>query len=153
MDGLLLNTEPFVAAALTDAAFDFAIGKLGSNGLPYLGNVDDVGLWSNGLSEGESKALYNLALQSELLYDLGAANLLFELHNSQTGSVVVNGKTWYFGTGLSGGLGVVQQLGGLYYLQLDPSGSGVFTLPAPEPATFWMLGLGLLALRKRQRRG
>ena len=152
MDGVLLGSQAFAASALTDAAFDFAIGKLGSNTLNYQGGVDDVGLWSNGLTGGEAIALYNLAQQSGLLYDLGAADILFELHNAQSGNAWINGKQWGYTTGLSLGIGVVQQINSQYFLQLDASGTGVFTLPAPEPATIWMLGLGLLALRRRATR-
>lgn len=151
MDGVLLGSQAFSASALTDAAFDFAIGKLGSITLNYQGGVDDVGLWSNGLTSGEAIALYNLAQQAGLLYDLGAADILFELHNAQSGTAFINGKTWGYTTGLSLGVGVVQQIGSQYFLQLDASGTGVFTLPAPEPATFWLLGLGLIALRRRTR--
>ena len=151
-DGALVGTQGFTASLLTDAPFDLAIGKLGSSTLNYQGDIDDVGLWGDDLTAGEAIALYNLAQQSELMYDLGTANELFELHNAGSGEQGIGGQRWAYTTGLTIGEGMVQKIDGRFFLQLDASGTGLQTIPIPEPATFWMLGLGLLALRRRARK-
>lgn len=117
------------------------------------GILDDVSLWSVALSAGESRALFSLADTLALNYDAAFASELFNLHNLASGSAVVDGTTWYYRTDLGGTLGDVVDLGGGdYALRLGDSGTGVSTIPIPEPASSVLLAFGLFALGAFRRR-
>jgi len=112
----------------------------------FKGTIDDVAVWHDGLTDGEAKALYTLATESSLQYDAGKADRLFTLHDAEGGVTSIDGRPWQYTTGLGSELelGVVTQIGEFYYLKLDPSGTGVTTLP--EPSSLLIFGLGFLGL-------
>jgi hypothetical protein len=117
------------------------------------GAVDDVSLWNVALSAGEARALFSLADTLPLNYDAAFASEIFNLHNLASGSAVVDGTTWYYRTDLGGTLGDVVDLGGGdFALRLDASGTGVSTIPIPEPASSVLLAFGLFALGAFRRR-
>ena len=77
---------------------------------------------------------------------LSKADRLFTLHDAEGGVTSIDGRPWQYTTGLGSELelGVVTQIGEFYYLKLDPSGTGVTTLP--EPSSLLIFGLGFLGL-------
>ena len=115
---------------------------------PSDSTVDDFGIFNTNIDGGVTNgvpnntglvaAIYNLGV-SNLKFDLGDVSQLFTVYGNQTGTATVNGLNWTYATGLSGGLGVLQQSGGNDYVQLDSGGGGV---EAP----------GLVAPRRCQRR-
>jgi len=106
------------------------------------GIVDDVGLWNTVLNDAEIRALYTLADNATLNYDLGDAQDLFDIHHAGLGaSADVAGRTWYHATGLGGGLGELVQSGGEFSLQLDACGSGVTTVPEPSSAMLLLISM------------
>jgi hypothetical protein len=108
--------------------------------------IEDVGIFNSNLDGGVTPngsggytpdniglvdAIYNLGV-SKLNYNLGAVNQLVTVYGNQsTAGSTINGLTWTYAIGLSGGLGVLQDVSGNYYVQLDGSGGGVEALAAP----------------------
>jgi hypothetical protein len=102
---------------------------------PSNSTVDDFGIFNTNIDGGVTNgvpnntglvaAIYNLGV-SKLNYDLGQMNQLFTVYGNGTGTATINGLNWtYVASGLSGGLGVLQNVNGDYYLQLDNNGGGV----------------------------
>ena len=146
----------------------------GPNDNGWYGGLSDLGLWNicltggvlntadqivnAGTTGGQISAMYNAptgsyaALQQ---YGVSAMDKLFTLYDGQLGSTttVTTGNstlTWkYVNSGLTGGSGVVGQLGnGQYYMQFDANGGGVETIATatPEPGTVALLASGLAGL-------
>ena len=163
LDGQLVGTSSFWDGTVDNAggSSDFTVGLARPDRAnawgDFDGQIDDLALYSDALTAAEANALYNLALESELNYDAGQAQQLFDFHDSMGagGSVTIDGLEWlYVDSGLDGGLGELGNSYYLYSLQLDPSGSGLVVL-APEPATvaIWlMLGLAVGGIVWRTRR-
>jgi hypothetical protein len=109
---------------------------------PSNSTVDDFGIFNTNIDGGVTNgvpnntglvaAIYNLGV-SNLKYDLGDVSQLFTVYGNQTGTATVNGLNWTYATGLSGGLGVLQQSGGNDYVQLDSGGGGVEALASLHP--------------------
>jgi hypothetical protein len=158
LDGVLQASSSWSGTIVTNA-LPFSIGKLGSAGYYYSGQIDDVGLWNTGLNDGEAIALYNLATSATFGYDLGVANQLFTVYEAQAGTVYLGGYRWEYKTGLTGTLGLPMPDGlGNYLLKLDGgTGTGAGLMASvPEPASVSLLSVGvlglLLAARGRRRR-
>jgi len=155
LDGALVASASF-AGSVSNNAHSFQIGKgYSGGGEPFLGSIDDVGYWTNGLIAGEAIALYQLGISSSLMYNAAQANSLFEVYHAAAGSDMVNGRNWAYATGLTGPLGIpVFGPNDLISLRLDDLGNGVLS-QIPEPSAFALLGLGAAALvvRARRRRG
>ena len=119
-------------------------GRNGTGGGDWLsGLLDDVAIWDTSvLTESQAKGLHNVAVESGLGYDAGEADQLIELHKSGSGSATVDGTAWFYVDGLTGNAGDLTAVDGGYVLQLDGN-SGVTTVP--EPGTFALIGVGLLA--------
>ena len=91
------------------------------------GVVDDVGLWNNGLTAAEARALYSLADTAALNYHLGYAEQLFAIQRAYAGSTTIGGLNWKASGSLGGNLGEVAESGGVYTLRLDDLGNGLTT--------------------------
>ena len=133
VDGILQETETnqYLGNAVTmNITGDIPV----SSNYAIDGVIDDVGLWNHVLTDAEARALYTLADNTTLNYGLGNAQDVFDIHNAGPGSSAdVAGRTWYYETGLSGGLGELVESGGEYHLQLDESGSGVYAAAGGGP--------------------
>ncbi|MCD4825225.1 MAG: LamG domain-containing protein [Phycisphaerae bacterium] len=148
VDGTMVYQRDAYNEAILAGDEGIELGKWGSN--YFAGQIDDAGIFSQGLTSGEAKAVNDVAAHT-LNYDLGESEQLFDLHSAGSGTATVDGRLWSYATGLTTTLGVVTQVGSDYHLRLDNSGSGV-TTPVPEPATMTLLMLGLpLALRRRRK--
>ena len=130
-------------------------------GRPWNGGIDDAGIFSEALSAEKISAIYSLATDSDLGYDLSESDLLFAtFEQGEMGdlnaSVEIDGTTWqYVDSGLPVGL---TGSSGMFSLGLNPtSGSGLQTLAVPEPAAIaiWtllgtaMLGFGFVRRRRQ----
>lgn len=146
VDGMLVDTQ---SGVLGLTAKDIMIGGDGYSTILFAGLLDDIGYWSSALTEGQAKSVYGLG-DSSLNYDLGAAQQLWDLQAAGTGSAEIGGLTWYPASGLSGGLGVVEESAGVFSVQLSADGGGVTTVP--EPASFVLLVLAALLGTLRLRR-
>ena len=144
------------------------IGTKNGTGNPWDGLIDDLGYWSEPLSDGEVRALFTLGLPTSLgsafglNYDQAEVELLFLAHRNQ-GAATVRGTPWVYADGLSalapGGTaaGDLFTSGGTTYLLLDGSGNGtglmIGRIIIPEPATcvIWTLLLLFAAGCARRR--
>ena len=159
LDGVLQTTAPVWSGTILNSTSSFSIGRLGDMaGLAFSGLIDDVGLWNDALSEGEAKAVYNVAIDPQLRFDLGVADQLFQIHDTGSGLLARAGVTWQYATGLGAyplGVPTHDSVGNIF-LRLDAAGTGVAGL-VPEPASIALLGFGFLLgvpalLRRRFRR-
>jgi hypothetical protein len=91
----------------------------GSASQPFVGQLDDVAVWSRGLDAGEVRALVSLASTAGLAYDAGDVDALLTAFTAQH-DVTVGGRAWtYVASGLTGGVGVVvEPTAGTYELNL-----------------------------------
>ena len=117
----------------------YIFGKFG--GGDYVGMLDDIAIWDEALTAGESEAIYNLAKHPALNYGAGDADTLFDLYAAGAGTAFIGDDVWTPATGLTGSPGDVVTVGGSLALVLDANGNGVLNT-VPEPAT---MGLAFLA--------
>jgi len=143
------NTKNIVLGTGT-SSLDETVGGFGS---PVNSMLDDVAIWDTVLTLGKIRSIDTTpTLLSG--YNTGDMNQLFTLFDSANPvtSLALNGKTWYYTSGLTGHAdGDAWNSGGFDYIQLA-SGTGVFSA-VPEPAT-WVLLAGTLTtviiLRRRR---
>jgi hypothetical protein len=121
-------------------------------------SLDDYGVYFGQLTDGEAAAVYNLAVEPDLLYDLGEADLLFNEFNDPNGGVTIGALTWTVFSGLSGIPGQVIKNGEgdftLFLTETAGLNNGIFPLESvPEPATIALvlvgLGIGVAGCRRR----
>ena len=161
VDGVLQTATLTWTGTITNSSSPFMLGRINYGSLWFSGQIDDVGLWDSGLSEGKAKAVYYLAVDPLLRLDLGGADRLFQLYDAGSGGSpqVFAGLTWKYATGLgSYPLGIpTRDAAGNVFLRLDNLGAGVAGM-VPEPESFLLLGVGGLAswmglFWRRRRRG
>lgn len=140
----------------TATGIDVRIGARQANTNDNLdGFIDDAGIFTESLSAEKIEAIFDLATNSELGYDLSDDDLLFATFEQGAGaSVDINGLTWQFvDSGLTPGL---TGSDGAFSLGLDAaSGAGLQTVAIPEPASvaIWsLIGLGLATFGYMRRR-
>lgn len=125
-----------------------------SGSLQYLeGALDDFGIWSVALTAPQVAGLYQFALDPALGYDLGMMQQLFDHHELGPGGgeLSLDGFwRWEFTDGLDTGLGLLTEQSGRYFFQLDAAGTGLTAIP--EPGTFALAALALIALLPFRRR-
>jgi len=138
----------------SDAVTDCTILGMGDNGTLYgfRGQLDDLGIWNLALSDAEVMALFTLADDPILSYDLGLAQVLFDIHHAGGGGTRIGSCVWQYAEGLATDLGVLTSPDGMHFsLRLDESGTGLVGV-IPEPATLSLLALGAVGLLARRRR-
>ncbi|HUS47955.1 MAG TPA: LamG-like jellyroll fold domain-containing protein [Phycisphaerae bacterium] len=97
-------------------------------GYTMVGDVDEAGVFSYALRPGQVIAIYSLAQDKDLNYNLSQVNQLIEMHKAKTGTIEIGGKTWeYVAGGLAGGLGKLDKKDGKSAVQLGDDGSGIKT--------------------------
>ena len=148
VDGAPAGISLHNANALGSAA-SFAIGAVspGNASESMSGLIDDVGVFSTSLTATEVAAIYNLAVEPGLEYDLGKVNTLLEAFDNGDSLVEIDGVLWGAATGLGGADGEVVDLGdGNFSVNLG-NGVGFQTVEIPEPASLvlWSL-LGLVGI-------
>ncbi len=121
--------DPLVVegAGMGLVAKDIIFGGDAYSSVHFAGQLDDIGYWSGVLSGGEAKAIYSLAQEDALAYDLGKVKQLFDVARAGSGQVTIGGLTWAFASGLDGDIGLVAKVGDDYFLRLDDAGNGVAT--------------------------
>lgn len=135
--GFVTHTAPAAAGSNP-----FAIGARspGDTFESMDGRVDDVGVFSTELTASDVVAIYSLAVEAGLQYDLGDSNTLLEAFANGDPSVEIDGVTWTAATGLTGDEGQVINLGpglqgnDLFEINLS-GGDGFQVLAVPEPAS------------------
>ena len=147
VDGALIDS---VSASPGLTVKDIMFGGDGYSSLLFDGRLDDIGYWDGTLTGGQAMSLFGLGDNAALNYDLGKAQQLWDLHAAGTGSVEIDGLTWYATSGLSDGLGVVAESNGVFSLQLDANGGGVTTVPEPTVIVLLILA-GMAGLLRRSR--
>ena len=128
-------------------------GLFNTNALEMFGGIslyDDFGVWSSALSDGQILSIYNFANTPELNFNLGTVMQLFELGVGDTTSI--GDRNWVGVSGLATPVGQVIFDGDIYFMNFG-GGLGVAgLLPAPEPASATLLGLGAVLLVRRTRK-
>lgn len=132
-----LNTA---ANALVRVGLDFSSRA-------FDGEIDDVGIFSRAMTDNEIAAIYNLAEEAALNYDLGDADAVLDVFNNG-GEAEIGELIWRQTSSLNQAEGEVVAVGDGFSLQLDANGNGVIGALAvvPEPASIaiWsLIGLGL----------
>ncbi len=150
-DGWRLYANGVLVTSTTQGTFtigNWTLGKSTSTSTFVLdGKLDDVALFSTGLSAAKVAALYSLATTPGYGYDAGEANSLFAIFDSAGGSTVIDGTYWTYKKGLTTTIGQLEIVDGKPFLRLDAAGNG---LSIPEPASFALFALaGLAAWRRR----
>jgi len=74
--------------------------------IAFGGLLDDFGVFGRALTADEVKCLYDVAMSAWHTYDVGAFNQLKMAHDHGVESVVVDGTTWLYATGLPGTAGL-----------------------------------------------
>lgn len=157
VNGVLVATVPHTVAANTSPNA-FAIGAVGPGGGETMqGDVDDVAVFSVALTTAQIAAIYNLALEPGLRYELGEANTLLEAFDDGDAQVVIDGDIWVRTNGLGGTSGSVTSLGNGGFAVNLLNGAGFQTLVLPEPGSLAMFAVAAFAsafylLRQRTRR-
>jgi len=90
--------------------------------------IDDFAVLGQAMTAAEAKAVHDLGANAELNYDIGKAVTLLDLHLAGSGSIVIDGATWSYSTGLVGPGGELTGEGGVFTLVLNESvQTGVIT--------------------------
>lgn len=92
------------------------------------GDIDEVGIFQAELNPFQAAAIRDLALNPTYFYDLSEVNELFELHESGTGTTVVNAARWAFAP--------TNPQDGRFFIRLGLDGSGVVGSDGPTITTF-----------------
>lgn len=117
-----------------------------NNTAEYIGLLDDVAVWNERLSQGQSRSIYTVSQNLGLDYDIADMSDLWDIHaGGPGGSGLVDGTAWEYTTALPGSttLGDAYTQGPTMYVVLG-NGSGVASVP--EPSTMLLAALGLLGL-------
>jgi hypothetical protein len=106
--------------AINTGANNFIIGHAVNSAFfqQYTGQVDDLAIWSEGLSAAQVLAMYQLATNTTFGYDAYDVDALFEAFKLQR-DATVDGRLWaYKPTGITSPLGEVTLTGSTYTLNL-----------------------------------
>ena len=92
VDGLLVATGS--APSLTDSGFPLLLGENpDSPGRQWVGQIDDVALFGEALSEQQAQAVYHLGVDYN--YAMSEVIQIFDAHDSQ-GAVTIGPNTWSY---------------------------------------------------------
>lgn len=118
------------------------------------GLVDDAAFFLEAQTAGEVAAMYNLSDRTQAAgYDLVDIDGIFNVFNNGGTFVTLDGLTWSQAAGLAGGIGVLEQDGLGFAIQLNGQGQGVAAAgPIPEPTTGLLAALGLMSMAGVRRR-
>jgi hypothetical protein len=157
------NTRTSTSAYLSSASLERSVGSAGSQGEPFKGSIDELGIWGRALSANEISTLYNTGYLSSAVTELALGyttdqmNELAYLYGDPMHTPVTIGNTeWNYLSGTLPGdtgysIGQGYEYGGKYYIKL---GSGLEGEPlggtVPEPATVVSMLSGLLLLTFRR---
>jgi len=105
----------------------------------FPGDVDDVVIWSESLTDAQVEGLYDVAMDTNLNYAAGEFEQLLEVYRQNQPEVTIGGRIWRRTTGLTAPAGLTALANGGYALVFDTvTGEGLAT-PA---ATFVTTGTG-----------
>jgi len=157
VDGKLDTSNPNDTKDMNAGGAAYRMGLRGSAGtVPLTATLDDVGTWTRALTATEIAAVAGLGKFSGIALDNSKIDDVLAMSSIGQSVSGVGSETWWYVTGLTGTQGTTGGSvgGGDAYIVLGTDGTGVtLTSQAPpiaEPAGLGLLGVGLLALRKRR---
>ena len=138
---------------LTVGAFKKPSDPIASITSFFTGNIDDLGLWDQALEQTEVSAIYNLAVNSALNYNLNQSQQMLNVFNGQTSSVTFGELTWIpkLDGSIPGAAGDVIALGNNQFLLNLGSGNGLISTQVPEPSSITLLSLLLLGFFQKRK--
>ncbi len=86
------------------------------------GEVDDLVIWREPLTDAQVKSLHDVAVETALAYAATEFEQLLTVYRQDASEVTIGGRVWRRATGLGGPAGLTSLSGGRYELVFEPAG-------------------------------
>lgn len=132
VDGVFQYRDGDETQAINTAGDTLLIGKTPNNSGFFDGCIDDVAVWSVGLSADEVLGLYQVGVEPLLGYDASKFELLRQVHAGAFPSAEINGRTWAAYLGNTDPAGLTAKPYGFALVLDETADSGVYTVHPAE---------------------
>jgi len=122
---------------------------------PFLGEADDLFMFSRAFTAGEVQAIVTLANEPTLAYDPAEVDQLLTAFDQSVPEITIDGTDWVLTSGISGAEGQLSTVfvDGIPTIGINLfNGNGMAIATVPEPSSFVLLGCGVALLARKRRR-